>query len=94
MEILVLSLAASTENVSFVLYFFFRRAILFLPGQILAVCLFGKPKENLTQATQSSSYSYGLYLKNGRKQAFSSPFSEYCSTAGFIQGLRDPWDCH
>lgn len=32
-------------------YIFFLRAILFLPGQILAICLFGKPKENLTLAT-------------------------------------------
>lgn len=32
-------------------YIFFLRAILFLPGQILVICLFGKPKENVTLAT-------------------------------------------
>lgn len=35
----------------FCFIFFFLRAILFLPGQILAIRLFGKPKENLTLAT-------------------------------------------
>lgn len=49
--ILALPYASSTESMSFVLYFFFLRAILFLLHQILAICLFGKYDQVLALET-------------------------------------------